>query len=181
VTDSPRTAVFLIGYRGSGKTSVGKALAAMTAGEFVDTDPLIEQKAGKTIAEIFADDGEGSFRDLESLVVHEVVRRAKKAARPFVVATGGGAILREQNTELMREGGRVIWLRAKISELRERIAADPKSGDARPALAGATAVDEVEQVLTERIPIYLAAAHHVIDTDGLSVEGIAELVRDVLS
>lgn len=168
----------MIGYRGSGKTSVGERLAATLGCAFVDSDRSIEERASSSIAEIFSSQGEACFREIEEEVIKEITRRVRSGER-LVVATGGGIVLRASNVSRLRESGRVIWLRASIDELRRRIEADPRSVEDRPALAGASAVDEVERVLTERLPLYEAAADRIVDTDGLSIDDIVrELVRE---
>lgn len=167
--------LFLIGYRGSGKTSVGERLAAAWGWSFVDSDRLIEERASSSIAEVFSSLGEGRFREIEEDVVVEIAGRAASGER-LVAATGGGVVLRASNVSRLRESGRVIWLRASIDELRRRIAEDSHSTRDRPALVGASAADEVERVLTERLPLYASAADRVVDTDGLSIE---DVVREV--
>src|SRR4051812_1385007 len=121
--------LFLIGYRGSGKSTVGRRLADRLWQEFLDSDELIVRQAGKTIREIFEQEGEPGFRDRESLVVREL------AAVPEdqVIALGGGAVLREENRRALRDGGhKVIYLKCEPAELHRRIHADPQTAANRP-------------------------------------------------
>ena len=148
----------LIGYRGSGKTTVGRAVAWRLGYAFVDIDERIVAEAGITIAEIFAKEGEAGFREREARVVREVMN-----GRRQVVAMGGGAVLRADNVECMRRGGFVVWLSAPVEVLWERIHRDAGSPANRPALTSSTGMDEVRQVLAAREPRYRIAAHVVID------------------
>jgi len=171
--------VFLIGYRGSGKTSVGRRLAGRWGSAFVDTDRRIEELAQQTITSIFATLGEARFRELEEAAVAEVTARAL-AGECVVAATGGGVVLRSINVERLRASGQTVWLRASIEDLRARIAADPRSSRDRPALAGASAVDEVGALLAVRTPLYERAAQHVVDTSGLSIEDVVRRVEQAV-
>ena len=131
--------VTLIGFMGSGKSSVGRTLAAWTGREFVDTDALIERRAGKTIPQIFADDGEEAFRDLESEAVAQATRR-----RGCVIATGGGAPMRERNRRALRESGAVVFLNVEPETIFRRIgkrrnAAASRGGEPDRTSAGAAA------------------------------------------
>jgi shikimate kinase len=164
-----------VGYRGSGKTSVGRELARALGCGFADTDRLVEEEAGKSIARLFAEDGEAAFRARESAALDAVLRRARAGER-LVVATGGGVVLAARNTAAMREAGTVVWLSAPAVVLGARIAADPGSASSRPALRGATATGEVEAVLKEREPLYRAAAHLEVSTAGLRDEEAARRV-----
>ena len=167
--------VFLIGYRGSGKTSVGSALARLLDATFLDLDRLIETEAGKSINRLFAEESEERFRDLEGKSVEAVSRRARKER--IVVATGGGVVLRASNVNRLRESGTVVWLQAEPEILRARILADPRSVEDRPSLSGSSAADEVETVLARRLDLYRTAAHLVMPTGNLPVEDVAARIR----
>lgn len=156
--------VVLIGYRASGKSTVGRMLAERLGLPFVDTDALLRQELGMEIAEFFARFGEVRFRDRESEVLAVIEARAA-AEGPLVVATGGGIVLRRENTDRLRRLGEIIWLRARPETLRTRLAADVASGSTRPPLAGSSAVDEVDTVLAQRTPLYAAAAAREIVVD----------------
>lgn len=157
--DSNRN-VFLIGYRGSGKTTVGRLLGERLSLSVIDTDVLVERAAGRTIAAIFAEEGEPAFRDLETIAIKNAVENA-----PAVISLGGGAILREENRELLKLSGIVFWLHAPAEVLWERIAADKQSADTRPALTHQTGLAEVHAVLSAREPLYRQTAHHIIDAE----------------
>jgi shikimate kinase len=157
---SPTPPIFLIGYRGTGKTTVGRLLAARLGCEAIDADDEIERRAGKSISEIFADDGEAAFRALEAEVVAELCRRSR-----VVVAPGGGAVLREATQAAMRAAGPVIWLTASIDTIAARLAADESTGIRRPNLTPVGGRGEIEAVLAERTPIYRACATFVVDTE----------------
>src|SRR5687767_5496661 len=120
--------IFLIGYRGTGKSTVARLLALRLGCEWIDADVEIELRAGKSIAAIFADDGEPVFRDLESEVVADLARRPNA-----VVALGGGAVLREENRRAIT-GGVSIWLKASVATILGRLASDATTGDRRPNL-----------------------------------------------
>ena len=112
----------LIGYRGSGKGTVGRLLADRLGRPFVDTDALIEQAEGASVREIFSDRGEPAFREAEARIVRQVA-----ALDEQVIAVGGGAVLRRENVELLRANGWLVWLRAEAEELHRRIQADRNS------------------------------------------------------
>lgn len=155
----------LVGYRGTGKTAVAK-LAAGTLGMSVfSMDPAIVEKAGMSIPEIVEKYGWERFRDLETEVCREVAGRDG-----LVIDTGGGVILREENRKLLRSRGVVVWLTAAVPTIISRIKDDTQ----RPSLTGRKSfTDEVAEVLAEREPLYRAAAHHVVDTDGKELEEVA--------
>ncbi|MBW7906577.1 MAG: shikimate kinase [Phycisphaerae bacterium] len=168
--------VVLIGHRGAGKSTVGRALAQHLGCELHDTDEAIQAEAGRSIAEIFQQDGEAAFRDLES----EAIRRA--VARPAgVISVGGGALLRPANRDLLREAGLCVWLRASVEEHGRRLAADPCSATLRPRLTDAPAARaELEQLLAQREPLYAAIASVTIQTDGRSVDTIVAEIASAL-
>ena len=147
--------IFLIGFMASGKTTVGRLLAERMDWAFVDLDKVIEEAAGKTVAEIFAGEGEGGFRKRETEALREVARWKKT-----VVATGGGAPCREENIEAMLAAGRVLWLDVSAEEAIRR--AGTASG--RPLLDGAAdPLAAARKLLDERRPFY-ARAHFRADT-----------------
>jgi shikimate kinase len=156
----PVPILFLAGARGSGKTTVGRTLAARLSFSFLDTDALIVARAGTDVAGIVASRGWEGFRDAESEALEEAIATANQPG--LVVATGGGMILREANRARMRETGCVVYLRAEPEVLAERLRRDPLTGQ-RPALTDKSLEDEIRQVLDEREPLYQAAAHLVLD------------------
>ncbi len=165
--------IVLIGYRGAGKSTVARLLALKLGWPWVDADVEIELKAGKSIAAIFADEGEAAFRDLETMVLAELLDR-----NGLIIAAGGGAVLRETNRRQLRERGRVVWLRAEPAALLARTAADATTAQRRPNLTTAGGAIEVETILRERIPLYEQCAELSLDTDRKpAVEIAAEIAR----
>jgi shikimate kinase len=170
--------IVLIGYRGSGKTTVGRKLADRLWQELVDTDTLITKKTGKTIKEIFDKEGEAKFRDLEAEAVKEALK-----LQDGVVSLGGGAVLREENRTAIKEaaqaGHKIIYLKCEPAELYRRIQADEATSIMRPSLTGfGGSVEEVEQLLAQREPIYREVMTAELDVTNLSVEdAVVYIVR----
>jgi shikimate kinase len=168
----------LVGYRGSGKSTVGRLVAARLAWPFIDIDHEVEVRLGMSIAAYFKQHGEGPFRDVEQAVLAEVL--AQPGTK--VVATGGGAVLREANREvLLAHGGLVAFLEVPIPVLQERLR---HGGQGRPSLTGASVADEVEAVLALRAPLYRAVASHVQICQGnpsLTAERLAEAMQEYLA
>jgi shikimate kinase len=159
--------VVLIGYRGSGKSTVGRALARRLGWAFVDTDALIEERTGQTIREIFADQAEQGFRDLETQVVAEVSRLDR-----HVISTGGGAILRPVNVETLRACGKLVYLTAPPELLWKRIFDDVHRHTTRLRMDPDRGLQEVRQALAEREPLYAAASDCEVDTADRDVDSI---------
>ena len=162
----------LIGYRGTGKTTVAQELAERLGLPAFDSDTEIERRAGKSIAEIFAQDGEPAFRDLEESVIAEILARP----RPLVLATGGGAILRANTRERFRQSGHVIWLTATPETILHRITSDAASQTMRPNLTTLPMQEEIITVLKQRMPLYAGVAHDTIDTDSKTVDDIVKII-----
>ncbi|MBI5845462.1 MAG: shikimate kinase AroL [Deltaproteobacteria bacterium] len=163
--------IYLTGYRCTGKTTVGRALADVLGLDFADADEVLVGEAGKDVASIVAEEGWEGFRDRESAVLKRLAEHGG-----LVVATGGGVILRPQNTALMRETGCVVWLTAEPAVIRNRMGADSVTSSQRPSLTGQDVLSEIEDVLSQRGPLYAAAAHVTIATDDLQV---SEIVREI--
>ncbi|NWF73699.1 MAG: shikimate kinase [Nitrospirae bacterium] len=160
--------IVLIGYRGTGKSTVGRLLAARLGRELVSTDAEIVKRANRTIPEIVAREGWEYFRNLESDICRELADRDK-----LVIDTGGGAILRTQNVEALKERGNIFWLTASVETITKRIS----GGSQRPSLTGTKSfVDEIQEVLRERTPSYQAAADHVIATDDRSINQLVDTI-----
>ena len=163
--DSP---IFLIGYRGTGKTSVARELASRLAYDWIDADDIVEQEAGKSIAGIFADEGEGAFREWEARVVASLSRK-----RRVVVALGGGSVLRDDNRQAICAAGPVVWLTASVDTIQNRVAADSTTASRRPNLTtGGRA--EIEELLAIRTPYYRQCATLIVDTEGKTPAAVAE-------
>jgi shikimate kinase len=161
--------VYLLGYRGSGKSTVGRLLAQALDRPFVDTDDWIESGQGQSIREIFAAQGESGFRDLE----HAAIAQVSSFVEPAVVALGGGAILRSDNQQLIRQTGHRVWLAASAEYLYDRICADSNSEERRPNLTDRGGFDEVAEILAIRRPIYSDLANLTINTMGKSPDQVA--------
>jgi shikimate kinase len=157
----PAGNVILVGFMGAGKSVCGRLLARRLGRCFVETDDMIVARAGKTISEIFHQDGEEAFRRLEGEAVD-----ALRLKTGDVIATGGGLPCREGRMEALRELGTVVWLRGELPELLARAA----GAGARPMLAGRTPA-EVEALYRSREPYY-ARAHLTVDTAGLGVDQV---------
>jgi shikimate kinase len=158
--------IVLIGYRGTGKSTVGKVLADRLGRRVVSTDAEVVKGAGQTIPEIVAKHGWEYFRELESEVCRQLAGQDG-----LVIDTGGGAVLRPQNVDALTTTGTLFWLTASVPTIAARIGGDTQ----RPSLTGAKSfTDEIEEVLRERTPVYQAAAHHVVATENRSIAQIAE-------
>jgi shikimate kinase len=159
----------LIGYRGTGKTSTARLLALRLGWDWVDADVELELRAGKSIAAIFADDGEPAFRDRESAVLGDLAKRERT-----VVAAGGGVVIRESNRAVLKQIPHVVWLRAKPETAYERISQDAVSRAQRPNLTTRGGLAEVIDLVRQREPWYRECAKLVIDTDDRSPQQAAE-------
>ena len=160
--------IILTGFMGSGKTSTGIRLSRRLQCPFVDTDRLIEQETGKKIPRIFAEEGEAYFRDLETKLIGSL-----REHRPSVISCGGGAVLREENTAMMKSMGKIVLLTASPMTIYHRV----KDSTSRPVLNGHMNPDDIRKLMQKRRPRYEAAADLIISTDGKSVE---EICREIL-
>ncbi len=165
--------IYLIGFRGTGKTSAGRLLARDLGWEFIDADDYLEKKTGKTIKQIFQEGGEGLFRDVEGEVIRELSEMGDK-----IVATGGGVVLREENVKNMRQNGLVILLEADARTIHDRLQGDPKSHTQRPNLTNLDSLNEIIHLLEYRRPYYEKAADHRINTTTISP---AEAAKEIVS
>lgn len=166
--------LFLIGYRGSGKSTVGRLLADRIGWSFVDTDDMVERASSISIKEIFEREGEDSFRRLEESAV------ASAAARelPTVISLGGGAILRRTNRLQIQDHGSCVWLKGSAQALFRRISADASSEDRRPDLSHCGGYDEVVELLAKREPTYELLANLTVETDGKTPDEIVLEISD---
>ena len=164
--------IALIGFMGSGKSTVGRELARKMAYPFVDTDEEIERKAKKSIPEIFEEHGEKYFRRLEEEVLSEIIENNEE----MVISTGGGIVLSEGNRRILREKTTTILLQAGVEELYNRL----KDETNRPLLAVENPQEEIKRLLEEREEYYNTADIKV-NTDGLQVAEIVELIVEKIS
>ena len=165
--------IALIGYRGTGKTTVARLLALKLGWDWVDADVEVELRAGKSIAAIFSDEGEQAFRDLEAEVTAQLCQRIST-----VLALGGGVVLREDNRKMLEQCGAVVWLRAEAATIARRMAGDETTSERRPNLTNHGGRTEIDQLLAERTPIYRSCATLEVDTDNREP---AEIADDVAS
>jgi len=160
--------IILVGFMGTGKTVTGLVLAEQTGLELVDMDSIIEERAGKPISEIFATDGEATFRAMERELVQELAQRDG-----LIVSTGGGIVLDPDNITDFEKTGLVICLKASPEMIFQRVEKDTS----RPLLAGDKKA-QIASILETRQPLYDAIAHGV-DTDGLTAEETAKPILDL--
>src|SRR3972149_10794515 len=141
--------IILIGFRGTGKTTIGKMLAQRLGKEFVDADEYLEKKEGNTIKDIFAEGGEKLFREIETQIIAELCRLDNR-----VRATGGGAILQEENVRALKKSGIIILLEADADTIYKRIHRDTRTEQRRPDLTNQGGYQEIEYLLEYRKPLY---------------------------
>lgn len=160
--------LFLVGPMGAGKSTVGRHLARGLRKTFVDSDKVIEERTGASISLIFEIEGEAGFRQREAAVIDELTRRQE-----VVLATGGGAIMREDNRRCLADRGYVIYLRAPLELLVERTTRDRN----RPLLANADPRRRLMDLMAEREPLYREVAHLIIDTGHRTVGQVINAIR----
>ena len=161
--------IFIVGMMGSGKSTVGRRLADLMGLDFVDADGVIEERAGADISWIFDVEGEDGFRQREEQVLDALSQRPD-----IVLATGGGAVLREANRRRLRERGIVVYLRGSVDIIVARTRHDRR----RPLLQGVDVRERLADLLEQRTPLYEEVAHLVVDTDEGSALRVAERVRE---
>jgi shikimate kinase len=160
-----------MGFMGTGKSAVGKILAGRLGWTFLDTDEMIEKQTGTTISQIFAKAGEPSFRDMETKTIRLVSVMDKT-----VIATGGGAPLRQENVRELEKKGLTVCLQARPETIMERLKDEV---DKRPLLKGGDPFLKVQKILDDRREAY-SRAKHSIPTDGLTPEQVAEKILSLL-
>jgi len=162
----------LVGMMGAGKTTVGRLCAARLGWEYFDSDAQVVEGTGRTVPELFTEEGEAVFRAHESRVLLE----ALSGERPVVVSAAGGVVLSEGNRELLRRSATVVWLRAGVATLTRRVG----EGAGRPLLDAdpATSLAALDEV---RRPLYATVAHAVVDVDELAPDEVADQVLDELA
>jgi len=166
--------IVLIGYRGSGKSAVGRRLAARMGKRFVDTDDLIESKEGK-ISDIVKFHGWDYFRSIEKRIIEEISEEDN-----LVLALGGGAVLDTDNVEGLGKNGLIIWLKADPEVLRKRMKEDHRTPVSRPTLTGKGTIEELEEMMAYRDPFCEKAGKIQLDTSSLDVEAVVKKIMTVL-
>ena len=161
------TRIFLVGMPGSGKSTVGRQLARRLRLPFFDSDHVIEERLGCSIREYFAQAGEEAFRDLEQQVLSELAQGSDA-----VIATGGGAVLREANRRCLHESGKVVYLRSTPEDLYRRLRHDTQ----RPLLQVADPLAKLRSLYAERDPLYRATSHFPIETGRPSVATLVNMI-----
>lgn len=159
--------IVLIGFMGSGKTTVGQALSEKCGREFLDTDALIEANEGRKISEIFANEGEAHFRTLENATLRRLLESEDK-----IISTGGGIVTSVDNRKLLKDAGRVVYLRVMPETVVKRL----KGDESRPLLLGEDKLEKVERLLSARRMLYEEVADLIIDVDNLTAEEIADKI-----
>jgi len=163
--------VYLIGPRGSGKSTVGRLLAERLGWAFVDADEALEGAAGKSVAELFATEGEAGFRAREIDLLRELATLEK-----HVIACGGGVVLRPENRGVLRDTGHCVWLTGAPETLCQRLECDPTTAKRRPALTELAGRAEIEKLLREREPLYREVSHLTVATDGRSPADVVSAI-----
>jgi shikimate kinase len=161
--------IVLIGFRGTGKSTVGKLLANRLKRDFIDTDEYIERTTGKTIKDIFEKEGEESFRKIEVETIAKLSKIDNK-----IIAAGGGVVLKDENVKNLKSNGFLILLEATPEIIHDRISQDEKTSQQRPSLTNKKSFDEIKYLLDKRQPLYENAANYTINTSYVSSEDIVE-------
>lgn len=167
--------IVLIGYRCTGKTSVGKKLAEMLKIPFYDTDDLIKKETGAAVPELVVKNGWPFFRAKE----REIIARLADL-EGSVLALGGGAVGDARNLERLKRNGVFVWLRADTEVIAARMVRDPAGPEQRPSLTGSDPIAEIEDVLRQRLADYEKAADFMIDTSAIDIDAVAERIRERL-
>ena len=167
-----KTSIALVGFMGTGKTAVGQLLAKKLNRKFIELDSLIEQKAGKSIPEIFQQDGEMAFRELEIEVTKEIAER-----KDAVIACGGGIVLNKINIDRLKEGSMIVYLTASPKVILKRVS---NEAGRRPLLEVDNPTLTIQNMLKSRKPFYQRAADIQINTSKLGIKTVAEEIIEKL-
>jgi shikimate kinase len=163
--------IYLIGYRCTGKTTLGRALAQRLEHPFIDMDDAIVAESRQTISELVARHGWAEFRNREGVLLNALSKR-----QGLVIGTGGGVVLADANVALMRASGKVIWLRCRPDTIHRLMMADPRSSAMRPSLTGQMLRQEIETTLKAREPLYRNAMHLALETDAFDIERLCDQI-----
>ncbi len=163
--------LFLIGYRCSGKTTIGKTIAKALDWSFVDADVILVRESGRSIKEIVDSEGWDAFRRMERSVLKQICADDRQ-----VVATGGGVVLDRSNIQAMKTSGTVVWLDAGAATIQKRMRQDKNTEKFRPALTDKGRMEEIEDMLLKRNPYYESAGDFSIHTDDVPVKEIAQKI-----
>lgn len=164
--------LYLIGYRGTGKTTAARRLGERWHALALDLDEQLESAAGMTVTEIFAKEGEPAFRERETSILTNLAHSSAA-----VVSLGGGTLMRAENQQLVRDSGVAVWLDASVDTLIARVSNDPLSESRRPRLTQhATLREEIEALLAQRVPVYQELSEYRVETDDRS---LAEVVDEI--
>ena len=169
--DESGTSIVLVGMMGAGKTTVGRALAQRFGWPYLDSDEEVRRRTGKTVPEIFAEQGEAAFRAVESAALAD----ACSSTHPVVVSVAGGAVLDPANRQLLRSAGLVVWLRASLATLAQRVG----DGRTRPLL-GDDPGASLARLYPERARLYEELAGVIVDVDDVPTERVVERVARAL-
>lgn len=161
--------IILIGFMGCGKSSVGIRLSYQLRRTMIDTDKWIEQRQKKTISQIFQESGEEAFRQMETECLKELIRTADRQ----IISVGGGLPMREENHELLKELGRVFYLKVTPETVYERV----KNDTTRPLLQVEDPMERIRTLMEKRAPVYEACADVILETSDLTLEEITEKIE----
>lgn len=164
--------IILIGFMGCGKTSIGSKLSFRLHRNFIDTDKQIEKKHGKVISDIFREEGEAFFRQLETECLKELLGQKDNC----IIAVGGGLPLQKENRELLRQLGYLIYLQVTPDTIYKRL----RSDTTRPLLQGDNPRGRIEELLNQRSSVYAETADMIMDTDGKELEQIMDEIQEAL-
>lgn len=163
--------LFLIGYRCSGKTTIGQSVAKAMDWSFVDSDMLVIKKSGKSVKDIIDSEGWDAFRRIERSALKQICTKDRQ-----VVATGGGVVLDPANIEAMKTSGTVVWLDASVETIRNRMGQDKSTENFRPALTDKGEREEIEDMLLKRNPLYKRAGDFCVHTDDMPINAITQAI-----
>ncbi len=165
----------LIGYRGTGKSTVGMRLAKRLQWDWLDADNELEQRSGRTIQEIFAADGEPTFRQMERDVLADLLKRDR-----LVLSTGGGCVMNAETRRDLIAAGPVVWLVAPIETIATRVLHDSTTKRRRPNLTATGGIEEIRTLLAQREPLYRECATITINTEGLPLRDVVSRIAGQL-